>query len=83
MAVDAGMMGEDDEAHLAYATSLNAVVITRDHPFAGRTSQLSAHSGLICWNGKPNDYGGMIRALVQFCQQHTPEQVAGHVFWLK
>jgi predicted nuclease of predicted toxin-antitoxin system len=37
MAVDVDMEGADDDTeHLPFATQKNAVLVTRDHPFAGQ-----------------------------------------------
>lgn len=84
MAVDVDMTDKDDDSeHLPFATEKNAVVVTRDQPFAGRTAKRTDHAGLICWTGVDNDFGGMIRALINFADQHTSEEVAGRVFWLK
>ena len=44
MAVDVGMEGKDDDTeHLPYATQSNLVILTFDHPFAGRTVSRSDH----------------------------------------
>lgn len=84
MAVDVGMTAKDDDTeHLPYATERQLVVFTRDEAFAGRTSKRTDHAGMICWTGGQNDFGGMIRALSEFAEKHTPEEVAGQVFWLK
>jgi hypothetical protein len=84
MAVDVGMTGKDDDTeHLPFAAAHQAVLVTRDFPFAGRTSQQTEHAGLICWTGAQQDFGGMIRALSEFAEQYTPEEVAGRVLWLK
>ena len=37
----------------------------------------------ICWTGAQDDFGGMIRVLIEFAEQHTSEDTAGDVFWLK
>jgi predicted nuclease of predicted toxin-antitoxin system len=83
MAVDVGMIAQPDEDHLAHATVKNAVLVTLDHPFAGRAAKRTDHSGLICWNGKSNDYGAIVRSLETYCNQHEPIDIAGHVIWLK
>lgn len=84
MAVDVDMTGKDDDSeHLPFAAEKGAVVVTRDLPFAGRTAKNSDHAGVICWTGAQNDFGGMIRALTEFAEAYTPEEVAGNVFWLK
>ncbi len=84
MAVDVGMVNKDDDTeHLPYATQENAVLVTRDHPFAGRTEKRTDHAGLICWTGKDDDFGGMVRQLAKFADEHTSEEVVGRVFWIK
>jgi predicted nuclease of predicted toxin-antitoxin system len=84
MAVEVDMIGKDDDTeHLPFAAEKGAVVVTRDLAFAGRAAKRSDHAGLICWTGAQNDFGGMIRALAEFAESYTSEEVAGHVFWLK
>jgi predicted nuclease of predicted toxin-antitoxin system len=48
MAVDIGMEGKDDAEHLTYATEHGLVMVTFDHPFAGRTMAHSEYLGLVC-----------------------------------
>jgi hypothetical protein len=84
MAVDVGMTEKDDDTeHLPYAATHEAVLVTNDHPFAGRTMQRTDHAGLICWTGAMDDFGGMIRKLSEFAEKHTAEEVKGRVFWIK
>ena len=84
MAIDVDMTGKDDDAeHLPFATQNNAVLVTRDSPFAGRTVKRIDHAGLICWTGAQNDVGGMVKRLSEFAERHTPESVRGRIFWLK
>ena len=85
MAVGVGMMEKDDDTeHLPYATSHNLVLVTLDRPFAGRTMRRMDHAGLICLSGKIRfDIGRMIEVLAEFAEQHTPDAIIGHVFWLK
>jgi hypothetical protein len=41
------------------------------------------HLGLVCWTGVQNNFGGIIRALVEFAENNTPETAKDRVFWLK
>ena len=83
MAVDVGMIAKDDDTeHLVYSTENKRVLVTRDRPFAGRTTTQTEHGGLICWTGNRNDFGGQIRALIAFHEQNDWETVKGQVFWL-
>jgi predicted nuclease of predicted toxin-antitoxin system len=84
MAADVDMLDKDDDTeHLPYATQQGAVLVTRDNPFASRAQQRTDHAGLICWTGKDNDIGGMVRKLSEFAENNTAEKVIGQVFWIK
>src|SRR5262245_55190707 len=84
MAIDSGMVEKDDDTeHIPFAAEKQAVIVTRDKPFAGRTMKRTDHAGLICWTGADDDLTGMIRALSKFAEMHTLEDAAGRVFWLK
>jgi uncharacterized protein with PIN domain len=83
IANDIGMTQQTDESHLEYATSQNLILVTLDRPFAGRTMSTINHAGLICWTGEYQDVGSIVRALVDFANSHTRENVSGQVFWLK
>ena len=84
MAADSDMIGKDDDAeHLSFAAARQAILVTCDRPFAGRTAKRTDHAGVIRWTGAQDDFGGIVRALVAFAEQHTSEEVTGHVFWLK
>lgn len=84
MAVDIGMEGKDDDTgHLPYAVQNELVMVTFDHPFAGRTLTRSDHPGLICLSPQVrNDIGRMIELLVEFAELYDQEQDNGRVFWL-
>lgn len=84
MAVDVSMTQKDDDTeHLPYAAEHGLVIFTRDEPFAGRAAKRFDHSGLVCWTGDDDNFGGMIRKLIDFAELHAAEEVAGQVFWLK
>jgi predicted nuclease of predicted toxin-antitoxin system len=83
MAVDVGMMGKKDPQHHEFAAANDAVMVTRDKPFAGVVSQSSDHTGLVCWTGADDDYGGMVRKFNNLAKANTFEAVRGKVFWLK
>ena len=82
MANDVGMTGKDDDTeHLPYAAGRGLVVVTFDRAFAGRASKRADHAGLICLSGSQNDIGLIVRTLIEFAEQHTPEDAIGRVFW--
>ena len=83
MAVDVNMEGKVDTEHLHYATQHGLVLVTFDHPFAGRTMSRSDHPGLICLSpGIRDDIGRIIEVLKEFAEFYTPENDVGQVFWL-
>lgn len=48
MAVDVGMVDKDDDKeHLPFATENNAVLVSHDHAFAGRSAKRTDHAGVI------------------------------------
>lgn len=81
MAIDVEITDKDDDTeHLPFATANDAVLCTRDKPFAGRGQSRDDHAGLICWTGEGDDFGGMIRSLDAFANSHTADEVKGRVF---
>jgi predicted nuclease of predicted toxin-antitoxin system len=84
LAVDAGMAEKTDPEHLQYATAQGLVLVTYDRKFAGLTSQKTNHTGLVCLTiEQQGNVGAMVRLLAKFAEQYTPDEVIGHVFWLK
>lgn len=84
MAVDVGMVGKDDDTEqLPYAAEHQLVMVTFDHPFAGRTMARSDHYGLIClvYSIREN-IGRMIEVPSEFAELYDPERDKGQVFWL-
>lgn len=83
MAVDVGMVGKDDDTHLAYATQHNLVTVTFDHPFAGRTMSRTDYPGMVCLAYSiREDIGRMVEVLAEFAELYDPQKDAGQVFWL-
>ncbi len=83
LANDVGMTEKPDEEHLTFASAHNMVVVTLDRKFAMQSAEHMNHAGLICWPGVFQNIGAMVTALTEFAEEHTPEDVAGRVFWLK
>ena len=84
MAVDVGMEGKDDDTeHLAYASEHGLVMVTFDHPFAGRTMARTDHPGMIClaYSIREN-IGRTIEVLAEFAELYEPQRDSGQVFWL-
>jgi hypothetical protein len=84
MAVDVNMVGKDDDTeHLPYSTEYDLVMVTFDHPFAGRTMARTDHNGLVClaYSIREN-IGRMIEVLTEFAELYDPQRDRGQVFWL-
>jgi predicted nuclease of predicted toxin-antitoxin system len=83
MAVDVGMVAKDDDTeHLRYATENNLVMVTFDHPFAGRTMLRTDYSGLVCLTYSIREnIGRTIEVLAEFAEIYDPEKDKGQVFW--
>lgn len=84
MAVDVGMEGKDDDTeHLSYAAEHDLVMVTFDHPFAGRTMTRADYPGLVClaYSIREN-IGKMIEVLAEFAALYDPQRDSGQVFWL-
>jgi predicted nuclease of predicted toxin-antitoxin system len=84
MAHDVGMRSKDDDTeHLPYAIQHELVMVTLDHPFAGRSQNRSDHPGLICISHSiRTDIGEMILLLGEFAELYDSDQDAGKVYWL-
>jgi predicted nuclease of predicted toxin-antitoxin system len=80
---DVGMREKADSDHLVYATAHGPGMVTFDRRFAGQVASKTDHRGLVCLAGTQDNIGGIVRALAAFAEQHTSEEVTGHVFWLK
>jgi predicted nuclease of predicted toxin-antitoxin system len=83
MANDVEMTQKKDEEHLRYATEHGMVLVTQDRKFAGLALKQTDHTGVVCWTEDLQNIGAIVHALSRFAEEHTPEEVAGQVFWLK
>jgi predicted nuclease of predicted toxin-antitoxin system len=84
MAVDVGMAAKTDEEHLAYATENSLVMVSFDHPFAGRTMSRTDFFGLICLPyAYMQDIGAAIEQIAEYAQLFEVARDRGTVFWIK
>ncbi|XWX02818.1 DUF5615 family PIN-like protein [Aggregatilineales bacterium SYSU G02658] len=83
MAVDVNMTGRADEDHLAYATRLELVMVTFDHPFAGRTAQHTDFYALVCLSRSVQRTSHTIVAILTlFAGLFDPSTDTGSVYYL-
>ncbi len=84
MAVDVGMEAKTDEEHLIYATQQRLVMVTFDHPFAGRTRARTDFFGLFCLPYRyQEDIGDAITQLSEFAQLFDEDRDTGMVHYPK
>ncbi len=83
MANDVGMTHKLDEEHLVAATERGMLLLTMDRGFAGRSTKQSDHAGVLCWTRGDQNLGAMVRTFSEFAQQHSADEVAGQVYWIK
>lgn len=85
MPADVGMrQKEDDTEHLPYATEHGLVMVTFDHPFAGRTMERTDYIGLICLSPYLiGNIGRQIELLWEFAQLFDAEKDTAKVTWLR
>lgn len=83
-AVEVGMEGADDDSgNLPYATQHHLILVTFDHPFAGRATQRSDFYALVCLPYKvQEDVGEIIRLLQEFAELFDSEKDTAKVHWL-
>ncbi|MFQ3647923.1 MAG: DUF5615 family PIN-like protein [Aggregatilineales bacterium] len=82
-AVDVGMTGRQDEEHLAYATERELVMVTFDHPFAGRTARRADFYALVCLTRSiQQDTGTIVEVLTLFSNLFDPTTDTATVYYL-
>jgi hypothetical protein len=82
MAVDVEMVEKDHlTEHLPYATEQGLVLVTFDRFFAGRASKTTDHAGILCLTISQDDIGGIVRAITEFAERYSPDEVVRQVFW--
>src|SRR5436309_4797375 len=63
-ASDAGLLGEEDTAHLAFAFSQSRIVFTNDEDYLALHEQGTPHLGIVYCHQQKHSVGDTIRGLV-------------------
>ncbi len=79
---DAGLLGEEDAEHLAYALRESRVVVTHDHDFLIAHSADVAHAGIVYCHQDKHGVGDLLRLLLFLHACYQAEEVQGTVEYL-
>ncbi len=79
--VEAGLVGADDPAQLAFATTSGRVLVTYDDDFLRLHNEGAAHAGIACCRGTVK-IGEQLRRLVLIHSLLTPEEMVSRVEYL-
>jgi Domain of unknown function (DUF5615) len=81
-AVEAGLLGAPDEAHLAYAWSQARVLVTHDADFLRLHAAGASHAGIVYCPPQARPLGDMIRLLLLIWELLEPHELHGRVEFL-
>ena len=76
---DAGLLGADDEDHIAFAVAEGRVVLTKDADFLRLHAAGVEHLGIVYVPPGQVSLGQMIRGLILIWEVYEPEDMIGHV----
>lgn len=82
MALDAGLLGESDESHIAFANAENRVVVTGDSDFLRLHASGATLAGIFFCLSKKNQLSYLIREIVPLAKIMDPVEIAGRVHYL-
>ena len=78
---DVGLLGHDDDDHLAFAREQGAVIYTQDADFLRFASASDDHAG-VAYAPQGRSIGDVIRGLVLIAEILTAEDMVGQVEYL-
>lgn len=79
---DAGLLGAQDTAHLAFARTQGRVMVTHDRDYLVLNQQGVPHTGIAYCDQNKYDVGGLIRVLITLWSRVTAEQMVNQVVFL-
>lgn len=79
---DAGLLGADDELHIAFANSGGRVIVTNDADFLRRADAGTAHHGIVYYPRGTKRIGEVVRHLYLMHDCLEPEEMVGKVDYL-
>src|SRR4051794_17319604 len=78
----AGLLGLDDEDHIAFALSQRRVIVTDDADFLRHAAAGSKHAGVAFARRGARTIGQIVEGLLTIHGAMTPDDMAGHVEYL-
>jgi len=76
---DAGLLGSDDSAHIAYGIAESRVVFTEDDDFLVLAAQGVNHSGVAYSRQNTRSIGYVIRALELIWEVYEPDEMVNRI----
>jgi predicted nuclease of predicted toxin-antitoxin system len=76
---DAGLSGEDDPVHIAFANSQQRVICTSDSDFLRLHGENIAHPGIAYYHQQERSVGELIRALELLWEVLEPDEMRNRV----
>jgi hypothetical protein len=78
-AVDAGLLGADDEAHLRFGQSQDRVIVTHDDDFTRLHAQGIEHAGICYCPKEKHSIGELIRLMLLVHECFREDEMRGHL----
>jgi hypothetical protein len=79
---DAGLLGAEDDAHIAFANSGGRVIVTNDADFMRLADQGMAHHGIVYYPRGARSIGDVVRHLCLMHDGLEPDEMIGKVEYL-
>jgi hypothetical protein len=78
-AADAGLLGAEDTAHVAFALAEGRVIVTNDEDFLALHGRGTEHAGIAYCHQQSRSVGETIRGLMLLWEFLDPEDMRNHV----
>ena len=78
-APETGLLGADDEEHIAFAQKENRVIFTQDDDFLRLHHTGARHDGIIYTKKGTRSIGEILRSLLLIWEVFDPEEMHNHV----
>jgi hypothetical protein len=79
---DAGLLGADDTAHIAFALDQGRVIVTHDDDFLMLHNQGIPHAGIAYCHQHRRSIGHIVRVLTALWSRAIPDEMANRVEFL-
>lgn len=76
---DAGLLGADDTAQVAFGVTEQRVIFTEDDDFLRLASQGAEHAGLVYCHQNSRSIGQVVRALELVWEVYEPAEMANRI----